>query len=350
MNNTINVMRIICWGIVLVICVGALVLALTVGSSIFFGRQIFSFFSSNIDVEDPNFPLVSSAKYSESVSSVKLDWVRGSVKVYRSAGNEVEIYQYADERIDDRDIFVSNVSNGRLYIRLKSQRNYFFFIGWPRASRLEIYLPDNLYDSIDLSGVSNSLTVSGIKADILKIDTVSGRVQLDAEARAVSIETVSGGMECVLKKNEDITCNSVSGRISLKGEYDRVTAETVSGEFILSSATPVSFVSSNSVSGRVQLDGAFTGRINSETVSGSVTVNSSAMPSSFSSNSVSGSVKLYIPENNDGFTLNYSKVSGKFTSDFATTQSGSTYKYGNGKSIFKADTVSGSFTIGRYAG
>ena len=151
-----------------------------------------------------------------------------------------------------------------------------------------------------------------------------------ATSRDIKVENVSGSVHV-----ENITASSfdvdvVSGSIKLTG----IDADSVD---------------TDSVSGSTTLEGKFR-KFDIDSVSGSVHVTTSDMVDSKSAvNTVSGSVHISIPENN-GFTLDYSSVSGTTKNDFTgfksdhKTRSGKN-EYKNGGVKISAETVSGSIHV-----
>ena len=149
--------------------------------------------------------------------------------------------------------------------------------------------------------------------------------------------------------SRSIDIDSVSGSISIEdikaGSFD---IDVVSGSIKLSDVESKS-VSCDSVSGSIFMDGAF-GAIDVESVSGSINVKTSKVPESKSSfETVSGSILLSMPDN-DGFTLDYTSVSGSteneftgFHSDRKSRSGKDTYKNGGVK--ISSETISGSIRI-----
>ena len=66
--------------------------------------------------------------------------------------------------------------------------------------------------------------------------------------------------------------------------------------------------------GDIELDGVISD-LCLKTVSGDVDARLTDVPNAIQAESVSGDIKIYMPEN-DGFTLNYKRVSGDIRSDF----------------------------------
>ena len=151
--------------------------------------------------------------------------------------------------------------------------------------------------------------------------------------------------------SRDIKINNVSGSIRVeKLTASSIDVDVVSGSIKMSGIVADS-VDTDSVSGSTNIEGKFR-KFDIDSVSGSVYVTTSDMVDSKSAvNTISGSIHIYIPENN-GFTLDYSSVSGTTKNEFtgfrsdSKTRSG-TNEYKNGGVKISAETVSGSIHVER---
>ena len=104
-------------------------------------------------------------------------------------------------------------------------------------------------------------------------------------------------------------------------------------------------MSIDTTSGNARVSGSFE-RVDVNTVSGNINIHSAKMLEGFKTSSISGDITLTIPEN-DGFTVDFNKVTGKFKSDFSFAIQGDTHIYKNGETRFNASTVSGNLDIVR---
>lgn len=248
---------------------------------------------------------------SEDVKDIKIEWARGRVDVYESENDEIKVIQKAPSDMPENKLMKVTISGRRLSIiddSAKKNRGNFSInidINNPPKTYLEVYLPKRHFDKVSIDGVSCTIETPNLDVGDLEIDTVSGDI------------SVSGTFD-------KIDMNAVNGQIRGEG----ITAKKIELD---------------TVSGGIDVEGAFSD-VSVTLVSGSSKIVSSTMLKSFESEGVSGSSTLTIPEN-DGFSVDFSKVSGSFKSDFDTIKSGNTYTYGDGSGDFSVDTVSGSVTI-----
>jgi hypothetical protein len=181
----------------------------------------------------------------------------------------------------------------------------FKFNNISNGSDLKIYLPEREFNSIKIDTVSSNISSKSLNTEILTLITISGDIALSGEFPEIYLKTVSGNLQA-----EEL-------------DVQRITLETTSGE--------------------ISLTGSLT-ELDINTISGDAKIYSSSMIKNIKSNAVSGNVTIAIPDN-DGFTVDFSKVSGKLKSGFALTTNGNTHIYKNGKTKFSANSVSGNFEI-----
>lgn len=227
----------------------------------------------------------------DSIHEIEINWTSGSVTLEESGTNKLTVSEKGAEDSDSTLRYL--VKNGKLTIQFAKSRT-FGFIRLPKKD-LTVKIPKNIAElsALDLNVVSSDTHLTNISVKEIKFNSVSG--DLDAK---------------------NVVCS-------------KLDADTVSGD--------VSFIHSSEMSGTVN-----TFEIN--TVSGETTINTQNAPDSVDCDSVSGDVTIAFA-NCDGFTADYDKVSGKFTSDFPIREVSDEKIYGNGKARFSLDTVSGNVRI-----
>jgi len=179
------------------------------------------------------------------------------------------------------------------------------------SSDFEIYLPQRLWRAIN-------------------IRTSNGRVDLDSGLAVSNLfaRTTSGDILCAASEMDNCVLTSVSGNIEVSGALQLADIKTTSGDMELS--------------GDIR-------QLVLKTVSGDIETRLSSLPDTCEAESVSGDVKLMIPEN-DGFTIQYKRVSGDLRSDFnlmtsLNSKSGfAVYRNGDAHT-YQLSTVSGDIKI-----
>ena len=262
------------------------------GWSFFSVRDLFDGDFNPVDTE------VIETNYSEdSVESVNVDVVASSISM--SVGSSSRIVVKITTNLPEDRRPVAKMEGDTLSIKTPSIMKSGFNFN-PFKTSVEILVPSSFNTSklagkrdISLDTISGSIRVENIKAESFNIDSVSGSIKLtDIDADSVDVD-------------------STSGSVSMSGSL-----------------------------GRFQVDN----------VSGSIRIETDVMPSSKCSvETISGSVTIALPENN-GFTLDYSSVSGSTENKFTGFRSDR--KSRSGKDIYKngdikisAGTISGSIHV-----
>lgn len=232
------------------------------------------------------------------IKNIEVDEVNADVNIIEHEGNEIKIHFHGSvRRSKNVEIPKLEVSYDKDSIKITVERikkRFGLFTYTNENTKLDIYVPENYGDDIDIDVVSAEVSIEGFDLDNVKIKTVSGDVWLKNTAY------------------EDVIIDTVSGEIFIEGDISDSDLETVSGDIYLT-------VSS------------FKDDIEMKTISGDVTL------------SIEAAV--------EGFKLEYSTVSGdlqnllngleirkKNDDDFIVT-------YGNEKYDITVNTVSGDISI-----
>lgn len=248
---------------------------------------------------------------SEPVSHITVDWVSGSVTVHSYAGSEVKWEERSHKTLSDKQKLRYEVKNGRLAIQAYPDRGWSLFgLGGNHPSKdLELWVPESVeLENLALNAASATIDAEGFAAKETEINTASGSITLrDVTAKDLEVGTASGKLELAGCRADEVSLNSVSGSVAAQGYFEKVNVGNVSG---------------------------------------SIRVRSEVMLKDLNVDTVSGSVTIAIPEN-EGFTLEHSKVSGGLDSDFALSLRDDEYTYGNGGADFAVSSVSGSLHLTR---
>ncbi len=235
----------------------------------------------------------------QEINSIELDWVSGDVRVLRSPNSEVRVVHQGNTNPKKR--MMIKVENGSLSIT-DHYPNQTMNIA---SSDVELYLPEKMYHEIAIDTVSADIESVYLQCSKLKIDSVSGNIELECYADEADFETVSGRLSINNAQIDELDANSVSGDIEIMGTAERVDLESVSG------------------TSKAKLQN---------------------LPEELDIESVSGDVHLALPEN-DGFDLTTSGFR-NINSQFAFTRSGDDHhRYKNGGPQYDIDTLSGKLVL-----
>ncbi len=240
-----------------------------------------------------------------------LENIRGSVDI--QSGGESSISVTAIKHLDTGDaehteilIAQSNDDTVTVKTRYQPETRYLFPRRQPCKVDYIIRVPHAC--SLNLSGVSNSVTVNGVEGDA-SINTVSGPLDLRVLHGRLSFTSVSG----------DVKGKLLSGMLKLK-----------------------------TVSGDVDLIEADLGKINGATVSGDITIQTQ-ITGSYDFDSVSGDIRLIVaPDTN--CSVKISSVSGKFVTALPSRKTQHRhgerlYEIGSGDARLSFTSISGDLSL-----
>ncbi len=238
--------------------------------------------------------VASSGKESaDTVQSLKIEWVDGSVTIQEGDVDSIEFSESGAS--DQNSTMVFKREGSTLRIQYAQKRRFWFFtVGFQTSARKDL-----------------TVTVpKGWSADTIRVNAVNAEVAIqDLNANEVQLDTVSADSRLSGCTVQRLNVNTVSGDVTFNGRADRISCDSVSG--------------------------------NCSAVL-------SAAPKSVDLDSVSGDLRLALPEGS-GFTADIDSVSGSISTYLPTTSNHGSQIYGDGACKISADTVSGSIFIEKAA-
>ncbi len=276
----------------------------------------------------------------KSVTSVRVNWIAGDVKILKSSDHSIHIEQSATNDLPEKNRFTSSIENGTLIIKDNSEANWRFFFS--ESTNLNLYCPDQYFDSVSLSCTSGSISGENLQAKSLDVGSTSADLAVSGKFETVSLKSVSGAITGENLKANSLSAKTTSGDINLSGAVDSVTFSSTSGK-INGENLQTKSLDAGSTSGDMNVTGTFD-TLSLKSVSGKMNAFCNQMPKTIVSASTSGDVSLNLPQN-DGFTVSFHSTSGKLRSDFALQQNDEERVYKNGSGKIKVQTVSGGLTL-----
>ena len=205
----------------------------------------------------------------------------------------------------------------------------FFFARGLASADVKLYLPRRLWT-------------------FLQVASVNGDVRIDdgLEAEQLIVKTTSGDLTCGCADCRRLTFKSASGDLDCSGFTGDIQADTVSGDITLSGS--MGTLRACSISGDVEIAGSVR-EARCTSASGDVLLKTGVLPEFLELASKSGDCEARLPDG-QGFTLQYSIVSGDLDCDFplsgdAGGKSGSVTYLDGGASTFRLSSVSGDITL-----
>jgi lia operon protein LiaG len=292
--KTSAMIRIILYAFIALLLTGVLIWGIGGNHNLnFFSFNLFG--NSGLNYNDDEYIIGDGEVDKDKVDSIQVDWLAGNVTVlpYEEGSGDNDVVTFTEEsntQLDEDYEMRYKVEGGVLKIMFAKSKVKFSGIFKSLNKDLTIQLPEGM--------TLNDVTIDTVSANI-EIENVEAANQFD-------LETVSG---------------TIDGYQMTGGMID---AETVSGEIRWS-------------------DGSFQS-VDAESVSGAINVSFATMPSDIKVETVSGSMTLSLPEN-EGFKVDYDKVSGNFDCEFDVKINKNMAMYKNGVNKIKMDTVSGDMKI-----
>lgn len=303
--------RIVCWSAAAVLLTAALVVGICgsllgwwPGFRIGFGGGYYA------HAEDYR---AGSGEADAEIDAVEINWPSGTVKIIPYDGDTIQIEEESKKELPEAKQVHYLCRDGKLTIQYQaSARIPFFQLGFGEAKekKLTVRLPREIAQNLEsclLDCVSADAELEGLSMESLRYDSTSG------------------GLTVKRVRTEKLHFDSTSGELAGNG---LTVAETLEAE---------------TVSGDVEADGT-AGEIRFDSVSGSMRLALKSCPQRVSSETVSGDMELHFPEG-AGFTYSTDTVSGTVQSDFPVLQKGSESIYGDGTAVFSFDSVSGGVAL-----
>ena len=261
---------------------------------------------------------------------INISNVKGEVTINAWDRNEVHVSGQLGDGAQPLTIEGSE-NNLTINVQAKGHDGWFNWNGENAMSstNLDINVPRGA--SLKVSVVSAPLSVDGMDGGDIEVNSVSGRVRINAQSSMLSIVTVSGN-------------------VAFSGHAKQAKLQTVSGDILAPSLGTA--VDLQTVSGHIQAGGGPWQQFSLSTVSGDVQLNGAlAAGGNMSIDSMSGDVQLLFPPALNG-NLHANTFSGDLRSDFGTPTHpehgpGSTLDTvaGNGNGKIHIETFSGDVRI-----
>ncbi|MCX7614588.1 MAG: DUF4097 domain-containing protein [Clostridiales bacterium] len=247
------------------------------------------------------------------IKEVSVDWKSGNIRLRQNDNSDIRFVESTQKKYKNSQLKYE-IKDGKLSIKQnKNHFSRFQFLFYSYDSVVDVYLPQKLYDTINVKCTSGQIEAQKIQTKDFVADTTSGKISLsDIKADQSILSAVSGSINGKSLDFGKIDCKATSGRIDIDGSFQNITAKCTSG---------------------------------------SLTILAKKCPNTIIADVSSGKIALTIPEN-DGFTIHFGVTSGSFQSDFELPnvrkgdKSGtSTYK--NGGADFDLRVTSGKIELNR---
>lgn len=262
---------------------------------------------------------------SQEIKGIDVQIVNGDITLHLAEDSQSDIVLGGDvERLE-----VRLGEDGVLSIRQgNTASSAFFFLRGLAAADVELTLPQRYWEFIQLSTVNGDVEAGGLEAGRLSLKTASGDVNLqDATCHELAFKSASGDLECTGSAGS-VQAETASGDVNLDGTFGSVRAATASGDL--------------DICGSVR-------EIRCSSASGDVEIASDTVPEQLEVSSKSGDCEITMPDG-EGFTLQYSTVSGDLDTNFSLVgpvkaRSGEAIYLDGGGRVFHISSISGDISL-----
>ena len=313
----IRTVTMVCWVITAIVLLG---LAIWILTGNLFGIQTDFDLSKFFNIEALSGPYQEVGKYevpAENIENLSVAWTAGEVKITPYDGNKIQITEYAQRELDEKEKLQYNVAGNTLDIQYKSSGIKSMMV----RKKLDVLVPEKLAGAVSklsLDCVSADVNLDSLNIGTLELEETSGTSALsDITANKLTVSSVSGSVLLSKIKSGEMNLGTVSGKLELAD----VTADDLD---------------THTTSGGQTLSGSF-GSVAAGSISGTVRINSVLVPSGIKCDTTSGSIFVSIPKC-DSLNVSYSTKSGNFFSEIPVIING-------GSAQFKLNTISGSIKI-----
>jgi hypothetical protein len=323
-----NKLKIVLWGVVLVVAVSTLI-------KFSKARDVHFFTSVQKEEIEGSFSKIGSYNLSDqTIKDIEIDWGWGksSISIIPYDGNEIQINEYACRDLEKNELLYWNVVNDKLSVKyMKTEPNadrvFFSHVVIP-AKELEIMIPKNMVNNIfDVSvKVSTSnIKIKDISAKKLNIDSIDSNIELsNISSNEFKVVNTDGNITISNIETGDLSIKSYSGAINVNNvSNENLSIENSNGNVTLSSVNVDEF-SGLTYSGDIIFNGN-SSKFKVESTEGDVDIKDEKLPKAIDVNTHSGNVKFTIP--NANISLKYKTNSGKFSSELPILDNGSNNQY-----------------------
>ena len=264
---------------------------------------------------------------SQDLKGIDVQIINGdvTVRIDPDASADVQL----DGDLENLELRISD--DGVLSVRQgNTAASSFFFFRGLAAADVEITLPRRFWDFVQVSAVNGDVDVDvGLEVGQLSVKTTSGDAQVNGvDCQELIFHSASGDLDAGDISSNSVVAETASGDVQLTGGFRSVRIGTASGDVDLTGAAETLQCSS---------------------ASGDLNADLKQVPQSLDLHSKSGDCEIVMPDG-EGFTLQFSTVSGELDSDFALVgpigkRSGEAIYLDGGGRTFRMSSVSGDISL-----
>ena len=223
------------------------------------------------------------------IQHLEIEWAAGSITILPDSDSD---RIYVSETQVSKEKYAMHITQSGNKLKIEFNDEDGFYIGFGSnefdAKDLVISVPaDWICHSLEIDAAAADVKISGLTVREVDFDGASGICTFE---------------DCQIEK---LDMDTASGDVEFTGTLESLDFDAMSARFT---------GTFQNIPNRIDID------------------------------TMSGDLDISLPDN-CGFTLSLDALSGDFTSDFATTMNGETYRYGDGQCRINVSAMSGDVTI-----
>lgn len=254
----------------------------------------------------------------KSLKSISICTSTIPINILPNDSDQVKIHIYGKSIMPIPDIEIKNSLDGsdlNIIVKEKFVLNFCVFSEIYRNVKLEAFIPEKIFDALNVKCSSGDINLSKIKAKENTFDLSSGDININDLNGNLDVNCSSGSIHVKNLKGTEVNLRNLSGDTHIENLESKNLSIRLSSGNIKTDEINSKNTSIKNSSGSVELNN-FTGNLNAELNSGNIY----ASFKEFKNTSVnircsSGSSKILIPDNSN-FKIKCKLNSGSFKSDF----------------------------------
>ena len=261
----------------------------------------------------------------DKIENISIDYMSGNVKLIGADTDMISVKETSSVRLDDKRKVHTWVDGTTLYVRYCASAKNIDLNNLNKE--LTVTIPEDMILSdlyVDVS--SADVSCENFKSDSVNVNSSSGSINAECEARMIKLSASSGDVY-----------------LTQKGSSEEISIETSSGSIDVDMQDATN-LSTRASSGDITIKAGEVKEFKSETSSGYNELKFDSVPAVSYIEASSGNVTVYLPKDSD-LTLDMDPDEDDLSYDLAFSKNGNEYITGDGSNKMKIEISSGEVNL-----
>ena len=261
----------------------------------------------------------------DKIENISIDYTFGNVKLIGADTDMISVKETSSVKLDDKRKVHTWVDGTTLYVRYCASAKNIDLNNLNK--QLTVTIPEDMILSdlyVDVS--SADVNCENFKSDIVNVNSSSGSINAECEARMIKLSASSGDVY-----------------LTQKGSSEEISIETSSGSIDVDMQDATN-LSTRASSGDITIKAGEVKEFKSETSSGYNELKFDSVPAVSYIEASSGNVTVYLPKDSD-LTLDMDPDEDDLSYDLAFSKKGNEYITGDGSNKMKIEISSGEVNL-----